>query len=342
MLAKAEAEAQEAAPVRHLTYAEALREALSQAMRSDPTVFLIGEDIGVYGGAFGVTAGLIDEFGPDRVIDTPISEAGIAGACIGAALTEMRPVGEIQFMDFVTLSMEQLILQAAKVRFMFGGKARVPMVLRMPAGSGTGAAAQHSESLENLLVHIPGLKVIMPSNAYDAKGLLLSSIYDDNPVIFVEHKLLYKTRGHVPEEMYRIPLSQSKVVREGTDLTLVATSIMVQKAVEAANKLSEEGIELEIIDPRTLNPLDDAPIFTSVIKTGRALVVHEAVKTGGYAGEVIARIAGSQAFDYLEAPVRRLTGLDIPIPYNRDLEYHAVPQVENIVEEARKLMRGEY
>jgi pyruvate/2-oxoglutarate/acetoin dehydrogenase E1 component len=342
MLTETIAEAKPAPAMRQLSYAEALREALHQAMQNDSTVFLIGEDIGVYGGAFGVTAGLIEEFGPERVIDTPISEAGIAGACIGAALTGMHPVGEIQFMDFVTLSMEQLILQAAKVRFMFGGKACVPMVLRMPAGSGTGAAAQHSESLENLLVHIPGLKVVMPSNAHDAKGLLLSSIYDDNPVIFVEHKLLYKIRDGVPEEMYRVPLSQSKVVRQGTDLTLVATSIMVQRSVEAAAKLSQEGIELEIIDPRTLNPLDDAPIIASVIKTGRALVVHEAVKTGGYAGEVIARIVGSQAFDYLEAPVRRLAGLDIPIPYNRNLEYNAVPQVETIVEEARKLVRGEY
>jgi len=342
MLTKTLSEAQAAPTVRQLTYAEALREALRQAMQTDPTVFLIGEDIGVYGGAFSVTAGLIDEFGPQRVIDTPISEAGIAGACVGAALTGMHPVGEIQFMDFVTLSMEQLVLQAAKVRFMFGGKASVPMVLRMPAGSGTGAAAQHSESLENLLVHIPGLKVVMPSNAYDAKGLLLAAIYDGNPVIFVEHKLLYKTTGHVPEEMYRLPLSQSNIVRQGRDLTLVATSVMVPRALEAAELLSEEGIELEVIDPRTLNPLDDAPIIASVVKTGRALVVHEAVGTGGYGGEVVARIAASKAFDYLEAPVRRLTGLDIPIPYNRNLERHTVPQVENIIAEARKLVKNEY
>ena len=342
MLTKTLSEAQAAPTVRQLTYAEALREALRQAMQTDPTVFLIGEDIGVYGGAFSVTAGLIDEFGPQRVIDTPISEAGIAGACVGAALTGMHPVGEIQFMDFVTLSMEQLVLQAAKVRFMFGGKASVPMVLRMPAGSGTGAAAQHSESLENLLVHIPGLKVVMPSNAYDAKGLLLSAIYDGNPVIFVEHKLLYKTTAHVPEEMYRLPLSQSNIVRQGRDLTLVATSVMVPRALEAAELLSEEGIELEVIDPRTLNPLDDAPIIASVVKTGRALVVHEAVGTGGYGGEVVARIAASKAFDYLEAPVRRLTGLDIPIPYNRNLERHTVPQVENIIAEARKLVKNEY
>jgi len=328
--------------MRELTYTEALRETLRQVMQADPSVFLIGEDIGVYGGAFGVSAGLIDEFGPERIIDTPISEAGITGACIGAALTGMRPVGEIQFMDFITLAMEQLVLQAAKIRFMFGGKAKVPLVLRTPAGSGTGAAAQHSESLENWFVHVPGLKVVMPSTPYDAKGLLRAAIYDDNPVIFVEHKLLYKTKGPVPEEPYEIPLGESKVVREGSDLTIVATSIMVKRSLEAAERLAQEGIQVEIIDPRTLKPLDMAPIEASVKKTGRALVVHEAVKTGGFGGEVVARIVESEAFDYLEAPVRRLAGLDIPIPYNRTLEYHTVPQVENIVDEARKLVQGGY
>jgi len=251
-------------------------------------------------------------------------------------------VGEIQFMDFITLSMEQLVLQAAKIRFMFGGKAKVPFVLRTPAGSGTGAAAQHSESLENWFVHVPGLKVVMPSTPYDAKGLLRAAIYDDNPVIFVEHKLLYKTKGPVPEEPYEIPLGQSKVVREGSDLTLVATSIMVKRSLEAAERLAQEGIQVEIIDPRTLKPLDMAPIEASVKKTGRALVVHEAVKTGGFGGEVVSRIVESEAFDYLEAPVRRLAGLDIPIPYNRTLEYHTVPQVEDIVSEARKLVQGGY
>jgi pyruvate dehydrogenase E1 component beta subunit len=328
--------------MRELTYAEALREGLRQKMAEDDRVFLIGEDIGVYGGAFAVSAGLVEEFGEARVIDTPISEAAITGACVGAAITGMRPVGEIQFMDFVTLSMEQLVLQAAKIRFMFGGKATVPMVLRMPGGAGTGAAAQHSESLENWFVHVPGLKVVMPSNPYDAKGLLIAAIEDDNPVIFVEHKLLYRTKGHVPEEMYRVPLSQSAVVREGRDLTVVATSLMVQRALEAAETLSAEGIELEIIDPRTLNPLDEAPIVQSVSKTGKALVVHEAVKTGGFGGELVARIMESEAFDYLDAPVRRLAGLEIPIPYNRTLEHHTVPQVDNIVAEARKIVAGEY
>jgi pyruvate dehydrogenase E1 component beta subunit len=328
--------------MRELTYAEALREGLRQAMTADPNVFLIGEDIGVYGGAFGVTAGLLGDFGEQRVIDTPISEAGIAGACIGAALTGMRPVGEIQFMDFVTLTMEQMVLQAAKVRFMFGGKASVPMVLRMPGGSGTGAAAQHSESLENWFVHVPGLKVVMPSSPYDAKGLLLAAIDDNNPVIFVEHKLLYKTKGDVPEQAYRVPLSHTNIVREGAHLTVVATSIMVSRALAAADELSKEGIELEIIDPRTLKPLDDAPIIESVKKTGRVLIVHEAVEMGGFGGEIAARIAGGEAFDYLEAPVRRLAALDIPIPYNRELEYHTVPQIETIVAEARKVVKGAY
>lgn len=326
--------------MREITYVEAVREALTQKMEADSRVFLIGEDVGVYGGAFGVSAGLLDKFGDLRVIDTPISEAGIAGACVGAALTGMRPVGEIQFMDFITLSMEQLVLQAAKIRFMFGGKAKVPFVLRTPAGSGTGAAAQHSESLENWFVHVPGLKVVMPSNPYDVKGLLIAAIEDDNPVIFIEHKLLYKTKGPVPEEMYTVPLSQSKVVRQGNDLTVIATSVMVNRALQAAEQLSAEGIEIEVIDPRTLRPLDDEPIITSVIKTGRALVVHEAVQTGGFGGEIVARIVDSEAFDYLEAPIRRLAGLEIPIPYNRNLEYHTVPQVENIVAEARLLAQG--
>jgi pyruvate dehydrogenase E1 component beta subunit len=328
--------------VRELTYAEALREGLNQIMAKDERVFVIGEDVGVYGGAFGVSSGLVQQYGSGRVIDTPISEAGIAGACIGAALTGMRPVGEIQFMDFVTISMEQLVLQAAKIRYMFGGKATVPMVLRTPAGSGTGAAAQHSESLENWFVHVPGLKVVMPSNAYDAKGLLLAAIEDENPVIFIEHKLLYKTKAHVPEAMYTIPLSQSHVARQGGDVTIVATSVMVQRALQAAEQLAQEGIEAEVVDPRTLMPLDDKPIIGSVIKTGRAMVVHEAVKTGGFGGEIVARIVESEAFGYLEAPVRRLAALDIPIPYNRTLEMNTVPQVQNIVDEARKLVKGGY
>ena len=328
--------------MREISYMEALREAMQQAMEKDDRVFLIGEDIGVYGGAFGVSAGLLDKFGPERIIDTPISEAGIAGACVGSAVTGMRPIGEMQFSDFVVIAMEQIVMQGAKMRFMFGGKAKLPFVIRLAGGSGTGAAAQHSESLENWFVHVPGLKVVMPSTPYDAKGLLLAAIEEDNPIMFFEHKLLYKTKGPVPEEMYTIPIGKSNVVREGSDLTVIATSVMVTRSLEAAKILSEEGIELEIIDPRTLNPLDAEPIINSVIKTGKALIVHEAVKTGGYGGELVSVIMESDAFAYLDTPIRRLAGLDMPIPYNRTLEYHAVPQVENIVEEARKLVEGVY
>jgi pyruvate dehydrogenase E1 component beta subunit len=243
-------------------------------------------------------------------------------------------------MDFTTLAMEQLANQAAKMRFMFGGTIEVPFVLRTPAGSGTGAAAQHSQSLENWFVHVPGLKVVMPSTPYDAKGLLLSSIRDPNPIIFIEHKLLYSTKGPVPERPYTIPLSEADVKREGSDLTIVATSIMIQRAVEAADQLAEEGVEVEVIDPRTLKPLDEQRIVRSVMKTGRVLIVHEACKTGGYGGELAGIIAESEAFDYLDAPIVRLAGRDIPIPYNRTLEYNAVPQVEDIVEKARELVRG--
>jgi len=326
--------------MREQSYLEAIGETLRQEMQRDERVFIIGEDVGVYGGAFGVTLGLIEEFGQERVIDTPISELGIAGAITGAALTGMRPVGEIMFMDFTTLAAEQLVNQAAKIRFMFGGEAKVPFVLRTPAGSGTGAAAQHSQSLENWFVHVPGLKVVMPSTPYDVKGLLLASIRDDNPVIFIEHKLLYKTKGPVPEEPYIIPLGTAEVKREGRDLTIIATSIMVRRSLEAAGQLAHEGIEVEVVDPRTLKPLDEGTIVRSVIKTGRVLIVHEACRTGGYGGELAAVVAGSEAFDYLDAPIVRLAGRDMPIPYNRTLEYHTVPQVETIVEAARQLVRG--
>lgn len=314
----------------------------NMAMTRDERVFMLGEDIGVYGGAFGISDGLIDQFGPERIRDTPISEAVIAGAAVGSAMTGMRPIAEIQFMDFITLSMEQLVLQGAKIRFMFGGKAAVPMVLRTPAGSGTGAAAQHSESLEAWFVHVPGLKVVMPSTPYDAKGLLLAAIEDDNPVIFVEHKLLYSTKGRVPEGYYTVPLGQSDLKREGRDLSVIATSIMVPRAIEAAEILAEEGIELEVVDPCTLKPYDATVAAQSVRKTGKALIVHEAPKTGGFGAEVVAELVAGDAFDYLDAPVRRLAGLDVPIPYNRELERAAVPQVEDIVREARALVQGVY
>jgi len=323
--------------VREISYSEAIREALTMEMRRDDRVFLMGEDIGVYGGAFGVTLGMIDEFGAERIRETPISEGAIAGAAIGAALVGMRPVAEIMFMDFITIAMEQIVNQGAKLRYMFGGHATVPMVLRTPAGSGTGAAAHHSQSLEAWLAHVPGLKVVMPSTPYDAKGLLLSSIRDPNPVMFVEHKLLYPRKGPVPERDYEVPLGLGDVKREGTDLTIVATSIMVPRSLEAAEQLSAEGIEAEVVDPRTLRPLDMGTIAASVKKTGRVMIVHEAPVTGGFGGEVAARIAGGAAFEYLEAPIKRFCGLDTPIPYNRTLEYYTVPQPETIAAAAREL-----
>jgi pyruvate dehydrogenase E1 component beta subunit len=325
-----------------ITYAEAVRAALREEMIRDERVFLFGEDIGRYGGAFGVTFGLLDEFGEQRVKETPISEAAIVGAATGAALVGMRPVAEIMFMDFILLTMEQLVNQSAKVRFMFGGKATVPMVIRMAGGSGTGAAAQHSQSLESLLIHIPGIKVVNPSTPYDAKGLLISSIRDPNPVCFVEHKQLYKTKGEVPEGEYTIPIGVADVKREGSDITVVAGNIMVPRTMAAAQKLAQEGIEVEVVDPRTLRPLDVDTITNSVRKTGRLLVVHEACQTGGWAGEVIACVANSRAFDYLDAPMRRLAGADVPIPYNRNLELAAVPQEQDIEREIRRIVSNQY
>jgi len=250
----------------------------------------------------------------------------------------MRPVSEIMFMDFTTIAMEQIVNQAAKTRFMFGGKAEVPMVLRTPGGSGTGAAGQHSQSLEAWFVHSPGLKVVMPSTPYDAKGLLVSSIRDNNLVIFIEQKLLYRKKGPVPEELYTIPLSQAEVKREGSDLTIVATGVMVSRSLAAADKLAEEGIEAEVVDPRTLKPYDAETITASVTKTGRVLIVNEGYRSCGYAAEISAMISEGPAFMYLNAPIKRLTGLDIPIPYNRTLEYNTVPQEESIIEAARDLM----
>jgi pyruvate/2-oxoglutarate/acetoin dehydrogenase E1 component len=322
---------------REITYLEAVREAIAQEMRIDPSVFILGEDVGVYGGAFGVTRGLLEEFGPLRVRDTPISEAAIAGAATGAAIMGMRPIFEIMFMDFVAISMNQLVNQAAKMRFMFGGKVSVPLVMRSPAGSGTGAAAQHSQSLESWFVATPGLKVVAPSTPYDAKGLLVTSIRDNNPVVFMEHKLLYRTKGYVPEDSYGIPLQKADVKRQGKHLTVIAVSVMVPRALEAAGILAKDGIDIEVVDPRTLKPLDTQTIVDSVTKTGRVLIVHEAPVTGGFGGELAAVIASGDAFDRLDAPIRRLAGKDIPIPYNRTLERAAVPQVEDIVAAAREL-----
>ena len=340
MSTQAEATPVSATGVRTLSYAEAIREALAQAMEADPRVFLFGEDVGVYGGAFGVSGDLVQRFGKERVIDTPISELGLAGAAVGAALTGMKPVLEIQFSDFVTLAMEQVVNQAAKIRFMFGGKATVPMVVRLPGGSGTGAAAQHSQSLEAWFAHVPGLKVVQPSTPHDAKGLLLAAIDDPNPVLIFEHKLLYKTKGDVPAGSYRVPIGQAAVRREGRDLTIVASSIMALRAASAAERLAAEGVDAEVVDLRSLRPIDFATIAASVRKTRRLLIVYEGVKTMGIGAEIAALVAESELFNVLAAPIARLGGADAPIPYNPALEKAAVPQEGDIVAAALRLARG--
>lgn len=315
---------------RQLTYLEAIREALCEQLTADETVFLIGEDIGVYGGSFRVTEGLLAKFGPERVRDTPISELGFVGIAVGAAMTGMKPIVDIQFSDFLTLPMDQIVNQAAKTHFMYGGQHNVPLVIRTPSGSGTGAASQHSQSLEAWFTHIPGLKVVQPSTAYDAKGLLHTAINDANPVIFFEHKLLYDTVSDVPEKPYYLPFGVADVKREGTDVTVVATGVMVAKAVEAA-AVVKDRISVEVIDPRTLIPLDIQTIIQSVQKTGRLLVVHEAAKSGGFGGEIISQVV-EKAFSHLkEAPIC-LAGKDVPIPNNPTLEKAVIPQVETIVQ----------
>lgn len=325
---------------RELSYAQAIQEAMAIAMEADERVFLMGEDIGVYGGAFQVTGDLVERFGADRVMDTPISELGGAGVAVGAALTGMRPIFEFQFSDFATLAMEQIVNQAAKMRFMLGGEVSVPLVMRFPAGSGTGAAAQHSQSLEAWLGHVPGLKVIQPATPYDAKGMLLAAIEDPDPVMIFEHKLLYKMKGPVPDGHYTVPLGKAEVRRSGSDVTVVSTSIMVHKALEAAEALAGEGLELEVIDLKTIRPLDRTTIIDSVKKTSRIICVHESVKTLGIGAEISATIAESDAFDFLDAPIVRLGGAETPIPYNPDLEKAVVPQVPDIVAAARDLVTG--
>jgi pyruvate/2-oxoglutarate/acetoin dehydrogenase E1 component len=325
--------------MREITYAQAINEAMSQEMRKDENVFLMGEDVGVYGGAFGVSVGMIEEFGEQRVRDTPISEAAIIGTATGAAITGMRPIAEIMFSDFITLGMDQLVNQAAKIRYMFGGNAKVPIVLRSPGGSGTGAAAQHSQSIEAWLCHVPGLKVVIPATPYDAKGLLLSSIRDDNPVVFLEQKLLYRKKGPVPEEEYEIPLGLADVKYEGRDLTIITYGRMVSICLEVAEHLASGGIRIEVVDPRTLLPLDKQTIIESVKKTGRALIVHEAVQTGGFGSEIAAVIADSDAFFYLDAPIKRLGGLDVPVPYSPELEQNIVPTAETVTQAVRQLIQ---
>ncbi|MBV9120421.1 MAG: alpha-ketoacid dehydrogenase subunit beta [Chloroflexi bacterium] len=330
------------ASTRELTYAQALNEALAEEMRRDPTVFVMGEDVAIWGGGgvFGVTKGLVDEFGVERVRDTPISEEAIVALAVGAAATGSRPVAEIMYVDFMGLSMEPITNQAAKLRYMFGGKASVPLVVRAQEGAGRGNAAQHSQSLEAWFCHIPGLKVVTPSMPADAKGLLKSAIRDDNPVIFLEHKALYFNKGPVPEGEHVIPLGVADVKRPGRHVTVVGIHACVQKALQAATELEAEGIELEVIDPRTLVPLDIETILESVRKTGRLIVSHEAYTNAGYGAEIIARVV-AQAFDYLDAPPLRVCAKDVPVPYAASLETAALPQVHDIVSAARSLVRNQ-
>src|SRR6202795_903992 len=321
---------------RELTFAQAIREALAEEMRRDPTVCILGEDVAEAGTPFKVLSGLLEEFGKDRVLDTPISEAGFTGLAVGAAMTGLRPVVDIMFGDFVTLTMDQMVNQAAKVHYMSGGKWKVPMVMRTTMGATRRSAAQHSQSLHAWFCHVPGLKVVLPSTPYDAKGLLKAAIRDDNPVIFFEDKMMYKLKGPVPTEEYVIPLGVADVKRAGRDITIVATSSMVQVALEAAVLLEAIGISAEVIDPRTMWPLDEKTLIESVQKTSRAIVIDEGYERYGVTAEIASVIAEGAFFD-LEAPVKRMGAMHVPIPFSPPLEDVTVPTEQMVFEAARKL-----
>jgi len=324
--------------MREITFVEALNEALRQEMERDPSIIVMGEDVGVYGGVFGVTKGLLEKFGPERVIDTPISEAGFIGAAVGVAAAGLRPVVELMFVDFFGVAMDQIYNQAAKMRYMFGGKMKIPLVIRTTIGGGLSAAAQHSQVLYSIFAHVPGLKVVVPSTPYDAKGLLISSIRDDNPVMFFEHKLLYPIKGPVPEEPYTIPLGKADIKREGSDVTVVGLALTVHQALEAANILAKEGVSVEIIDPRTIVPFDKETILRSVRKTGRVVIVDEDYDRCGFASWVAAIIA-DEAFEYLDAPIKRVSTPNVPIPFSPPLERHILPSTEKIVATIRSILR---
>ena len=325
---------------RKIQYRQAIQEALREEMQRDPNVFIMGEDVGLYGGAYGATRGLFDEFGPERVRDTPISEATIGGSAVGAAMCGLRPVAEIMYVDFTPLAMDQIANQGAKNRYMFGGKTTVPMVIRTEGGAGRCIAAHHSQSLEALWVHFPGIYVVMPSTPYDAKGLLKAAIRDDNPVMFIEHKMLYGVEGYVPlaDEDYVIPFGVADVKREGSDVTVITYSRMVHRALEAAEQLAEQGISVEVIDLRTLKPLDMETVAVSVSKTGRVVGLTEAYKTGSFISELAARIQ-EELFDWLDAPVVRVAAADVPVPMSEPLENAAVPNVEAIIAGIREVLR---
>jgi acetoin:2,6-dichlorophenolindophenol oxidoreductase subunit beta len=313
-----------------ITYREAVRDALGQAMRKDEDIFIMGEDIAEMGGSMAVTQGLLEEFGPERVRNTPISEMAIVGAGIGAAMAGMRPVVEIMYEDFLTLSLEQIVNQAAKHRYMSGGQLTVPLTIRTQGGAGWSPGAQHAQQLEAWLVHVPGLKVVYPSTPEDVRGLLWTSIYDDNPVIFFEHRLLYPVKGEVPEKLEPIPLGKARTIREGTDVTVIAIGPLVHRALDAAKQAEEEGISVEIIDPRTLQPLDEDSIVASVKKTNRAVVAHEAVTRMGFGAEVTSVIQ-YKAFDYLDAPIERVGAKFAPLAFAPVMEQFIIPHAEDVL-----------
>jgi len=320
-----------------IKYSQAVRDAIAEEMRKDGNIFVMGEDVEQMGGVFGCTKGIYQEFGHDRIRNTPISEAAFVGAGLGAAITGTRVIVEMQYVDFIFCAMDQLLNQTAKIRYMSGGKVKVPLTIRTQQGSGRGNGAQHSQSLEAIFCHIPGLKVVMPATPYDAKGLLKTAIRDDNPVMFCEHKVLYNTAGEVPEEEYAIPFGAADIKRRGRDVTVIATSWMVLKALEAAKRLEREGIDAEVIDPRTLVPLDKETIITSVKKTGRAVVVHEAHEMCGIGAE-IAYMISDLAFMYLDAPVKRVTSRQAPVPYSRKLEQLTIPSEDRIIEAVKSVL----
>lgn len=325
--------------MREITFTQAITEALDEEMSRDPRVFLLGEDVGLYGGILGQTTGLYDKYGPDRVKDTPISETAIVGAAVGAAATGMRPVPEIMFCDFLGVPMDEILNQATKMRYMFGGKAKLPLVIRTLIGAGISAAAQHSQCLEAIFMHIPGIKIVIPSTPYDAKGLLKSAIRDDNPVLFFEHKLLIlmPLKGEVPEGEYTIPLGKADIKRKGENVTVVATALMVHRALAAAAKLQEKGISIEVIDPRTLVPLDKQTIIDSVKKTGRLIIFTEECKTGSSAAE-IAAIVAEEAFDHLDAPIKRVNAPDTPVPFSPVLEKFYMPDEAALIKAVNEIL----
>ena len=325
--------------MQQISYREALNQALFEEMERDENVFIIGEDVGILGGSFRVTKGLLNKFEEKRVIDAPLSEAAIIGYTLGAAISGLRPVAEIMFIDFVGVCMDQIINQVAKIRYMLAGQVKVPLVIRTQGGFGESWAAQHSQSLESFFCHIPGLKVVMPSTPYDAKGLLKSAIREDNPIIFIEHKLLYNTVGNVPDEEYTIPLGKADLKREGRDITIITYSRMVLFSLEASEILKEEGIECEVIDLRTVDPMDLSAIINSVKKTHRAIIVEEDHKKVGIGAE-ISSIIMEEVFDYLDAPVKRIAALDVPIPFSKVLEDKVRPKTENIVKGVRDMLGG--